>query len=63
MLVILNLSRGLLSLTSMQHPFFFSGIGAFAIFFFTGSFVFTSESLSLFKGVVSKFRFHVNSNN
>ena len=32
MLVILNLSRGLLSLTSMQLPFF-SGIGAFANFF------------------------------
>ena len=28
---------------------------------FIGSFVFTSESLSLFKGIVSKVHFHVNS--
>ena len=27
---------------------------------FIGSFVFTSESLSLFKGIVSKVHFHVN---
>ena len=31
--------------------------------FFIGRFVFTSESLSFFNGIVSKFHFHVKSSN
>ena len=33
------------------------------LYFFIGSFLFTSESLLLFEGIVSKFNFYVNSSN
>ena len=40
-----------------------SKIRATIRYFFIGSFLFTSESLLLFKGSVSKFNFYVNSSN